>query len=67
MASKKPTHGGKRKGAGRPATGSTLISFRVSNAQLGDLTTAGKRRGLTANLEAKARCFPDGEARRARR
>jgi len=62
MPKRKPGHGGRRPGAGRPVStgaGANRIVFRVSDAQLMELVTEAARLGLpSADLAAKRRVFP---------
>ena len=60
---REPSHGGPRRGAGRPiTTGSSAtrcITYRVTAAQRAELEEEARRLGLSsADLAAKARAFP---------
>jgi hypothetical protein len=61
---KKPTHGGARPNAGRPAStgmaSTPPIHYRVSRAQYAELKAEGRtsKPRLTANAVAKRRAFP---------
>ncbi len=63
------TRGGKRKGAGRPKGSVTTgmastppVHYRVTADQHHELATTGAKRGLSANMEAKRRAFPQRRA-----
>jgi hypothetical protein len=59
MANKRTKKRRKRIGLGYGDDDAIMVTFRITKAQHDDLAKTGGPLGLTYNLEARRRCFPD--------